>query len=63
MRTIKRVKPEREAPAFWIEKRGNRYIAYQTFINAVMGIASPSLMSHWEWYSHSLKQIYEGKKF
>lgn len=56
---LKRIRPERGKPAFWIGKRGNRFIAYRTFINAVLGTASPSLMSmHGE---AGLKRAYEGK--
>lgn len=54
-RTLKRIRPERGKPAFWIEKRGNKFIAYRTFLNAVLGIASPSL-------TPSAEAIYEAAK-
>jgi len=58
-RVLKRIRPESGSPAFWIRKRGNTFIAYMTFINAVLGIASPSLMCM---YAGGLKQAYEEGK-
>lgn len=58
-RVLKRIRPERGSPAFWIEKRGNKFVAYRTFINAVLGIASPSIMSMYG--GAGLKRAYEGK--
>lgn len=58
-RVLKRIRPERGKPAFWIGKRGNKIIAYRTFINAVLGVASPSLMSMYG--DADLKRAYEGK--
>lgn len=56
---LKRIRPESGSPAFWIRKRGNTFIVYMTFINAVLGIASPSLMCG---YVGKLKQAYEEGK-
>ena len=47
------------AKADQVRKRGNTFIAYMTFINAVLGIASPSLMCM---YAGGLKQAYEEGK-
>lgn len=58
-RVLKRIRPESGSPAFWIRKRGNTFIAYMTFINAVLGIASPSLMCG---YAGELKHAYEEGK-
>ncbi len=54
---LKRIRPESGSPAFWIRKRDNRFIAYRTFINAVLGVVSPSLMSVYG--ETDLKQAYE----
>ena len=56
-RVLKRIRPESGSPAFWIRKRGNTFIAYRTFINAVLGVVSPSLMSVYG--ETDLKQAYE----
>lgn len=56
---LKRIRPESGSPAFWIRKRGKTFIAYMTFINAVLGIASTSLMCG---YAGELKQAYEEGK-
>lgn len=56
---LKRIRPESGKPAFWIRKQGNTFIAYMTFMNAVLGIASPSLMSMYG--AADLKRAYEGK--
>lgn len=56
---LKRIRPESGSPAFWIRKRGKTFIAYMTFINAVLGIASPSLMCG---YAGEMKQAYEEGK-
>lgn len=58
-RVLKRIRPESGRPAFWIRKRGNTFIAYRTFINAVLGVASPSLM--FMYGAADLKRAYEGK--
>lgn len=58
-RVLKRIRPKNGSRAFWIRKQGNTFIAYMTFINAVLGIASPSIMSM---YSGELKQAYEEGK-
>lgn len=60
MPKLKRIKTERfRTSVFWIEKRGEEYIAYRSFINAVLGIASPSIMSIGK---AALKLAYEAKK-
>ncbi len=56
---LKRIRLESGRPAFWIRKRGNTFIAYRTFINAVLGVASPSLM--FMYGAADLKRAYEGK--
>lgn len=45
--------------AFWIEKRGNEYIACRTLVNALLGIASPSIMSRGQ---EALKKAYETRR-
>lgn len=46
MLEIRRIKTDKfKTAAFWIEKRGNEYIACRTLVNALLGIASPSIMS------------------
>ena len=57
---LKRIRPESGSPAFWIRKRANTFIAYRTFINAVLGVVSPSLMSVYG--ETDLKQAYEEGK-
>lgn len=42
MLKIRRIKTDKfKTTAFWIEKRGNEYIACRTLVNALLGIASP----------------------
>lgn len=43
----------------WIEKRGNEYIACRTLVNALLGIASPSIMSRGQ---EALKKAYETRR-
>lgn len=46
MLKIRRIKTDKfKTAAFWIEKRDNEYIACRTLVNALLGIASPSIMS------------------
>lgn len=46
MLEIRRIKTDKfKTAAFRIEKRGNEYIACRTLVNALLGIASPSIMS------------------
>lgn len=46
MLEIRRIKTDRfRTAAFWIEKRDNEYIACRTLVNALLRIASPSIMS------------------
>lgn len=56
---MKRIRPGRGSPDFWIGKRGNTFIAYRTFINAILGVASPSIMSMYG--AEGSKRLYEGK--
>lgn len=58
-RALKRIRLERGSLTFWIGKRGNTFIAYMTFINAILGVASPSIMSMYG--AEGLKRLYEGK--
>ena len=48
-----------QAAAFWIEKRDNEYIACRTLVNALLGIASPSIMSRGQ---EALKKAYETRR-
>lgn len=44
MLKIRRIKTDKfKTAAFWIEKRDNEYIACRTLVNALLGIASPSI--------------------
>lgn len=60
MLKIRRIKTDKfKTTAFWIEKRGNEYIACRTLVNALLGIASPSIMSREQ---EALKKTYETRR-
>lgn len=60
MLEIRRIKTDRfRTAAFWIEKRDNEYIAYRTLVNALLRIASPSIMSVGQ---EVLKKAYETRR-
>lgn len=60
MLNIRQIKTDRFRTAiFWIEKRGNEYIAYRTLETALLGIASPSIISVGQ---AALKKAYETKQ-
>lgn len=57
---IRRIKTDKfKTAAFWIEKRDNEYIACRTLVNALLGIASPSIMSRGQ---EALKKAYETRR-
>lgn len=60
MLKIRRIKTDKfKTAAFWIEKRDNEYIACRTLVNALLGIASPSIMSRGQ---EALKKAYETRR-
>ncbi len=60
MLEIRRIKTDRfRTAAFWIEKRDNEYIACRTLVNALLRIASPSIMSVGQ---EALKKAYEARR-
>lgn len=60
MPKIRRIKTDKfKTTAFWIEKRDNEYIACRTLVNALLGIASPSIMSRGQ---EALKKAYETRR-
>lgn len=60
MLKIRRIKTDKfKTAAFWIEKRGNEYIAYRTLANALLGLASPSIMFRGQ---EELKKEYETRR-
>lgn len=61
MLKIRRIKTDKfKTAAFWIEKRDNEYIARRTLVNALLGIASPSIiMSRGQ---EALKKAYETRR-
>lgn len=60
MLEIRRIKTDRfRTAAFWIEKRDNEYIACRTLVNALLRIASPSIMSVGQ---EALKKAYETRR-
>lgn len=60
MLKIRRIKTDKfKTTAFWIEKQGNEYIACRTLVNALLGIASHSIMSRGK---EALKKAYETRR-
>lgn len=60
MLKIRRIKTDKfKTAAFWIEKRDNEYIACRTLVNALLGIAPPSIMSRGQ---EALKKAYETRR-
>lgn len=57
---IKRIKLDNQKPAFWVKKRGGSFVAYRSFVKAVLGIASPGLGSLIDY--ESVKRVYGRKR-